>query len=161
MTHPSELTWPERFEITVDGLPAPQGSKRHIGGGRMIEMSKKLPAWRKAVIDAAQSAAGPEWERMRPPLRANLHVFLPRPGRSKFGGPWGPPDLDKLQRAIGDALEQAGIITDDAGIVEWHARKDWTLDDDRPGAVISIERIPNRVEPLIHHQTHRNTPRSA
>ncbi|MFB9777298.1 RusA family crossover junction endodeoxyribonuclease [Brevibacterium otitidis] len=164
MNHPSDpapLAWPERFELTVNGIPAPQGSKRHIGGGRMIEMSKKLPAWRKVVIEAAQAEAGPEWEAMTPPLRASLHVLLPRPKKSKHRGPWSPPDLDKLQRAIGDALEQAGVIVDDAGIVEWHARKDWTFEDGQPGAFISVERIPNRVEPFIHHhQTHENTPRS-
>ena len=35
--------------IKVSGEPAPQGSKRHVGGGRMIEASKKLPPWREAV----------------------------------------------------------------------------------------------------------------
>jgi len=35
------------------------------------------------------------------------------------------PDLDKLQRALGDALTQAGIVRDDALIVEWSARKLW------------------------------------
>ena len=42
------MTW-----IHVRGNPAPQGSKRHVGGGRLIESSKRLPAWRIAVQDAA------------------------------------------------------------------------------------------------------------
>ena len=33
------------------------------------------------------------------------------------------PDLDKLQRALGDALTQAGILRDDALIVVWDAAK--------------------------------------
>ena len=30
------------IEIKVIGLPAPQGSKRHVGHGVMIESSKKV-----------------------------------------------------------------------------------------------------------------------
>src|ERR1700676_3259288 len=39
----------DRMKITVRGIPAPQGSKRHVGGGRMIEMSKAVGPWREAV----------------------------------------------------------------------------------------------------------------
>ena len=33
--------------------PAPQGSKRHVGGGRMIESSAKVKPWREAVRSEA------------------------------------------------------------------------------------------------------------
>jgi len=33
----------------VPGIPAPQGSKRHVGGGRMVESSRSLPEWRASV----------------------------------------------------------------------------------------------------------------
>ena len=38
--------------FTVLGRPAPQGSKT-IMRGRLVESSKYLPAWRKAVAEAA------------------------------------------------------------------------------------------------------------
>ena len=46
------------FEFFVPGRVAPQGSKRYVGGnkasgGRFIEASKYLPAWRKAVTTVA------------------------------------------------------------------------------------------------------------
>ena len=39
----------------VSGTPAPQGSKRHVGGGRMIESSKKVEPWREAVARVASA----------------------------------------------------------------------------------------------------------
>lgn len=48
------------IEITVHGLPAPQGSKRHVGRGVMVESSKNVKPWRSAVVWAAISAAGTE-----------------------------------------------------------------------------------------------------
>ena len=41
------------------GDPAPQGSKRHVGNGIMVESSKKLPVWREQLInDIAHAADG-------------------------------------------------------------------------------------------------------
>lgn len=40
----------------VYGEPAPQGSKRHVGGGRMIESSAKVKPWRQDVVAAAREA---------------------------------------------------------------------------------------------------------
>ena len=35
--------------VVVYGVPAPQGSKRHVGHGILVESSKKLRPWRDAV----------------------------------------------------------------------------------------------------------------
>jgi hypothetical protein len=35
------------------GDPAPQGSKRHVGGGRLVESSKRVAPWRDTVLSAA------------------------------------------------------------------------------------------------------------
>ena len=40
---------------TVNGLPAPQGSHKHVGGGRMVESSKKVKPWRQDVKAAAEA----------------------------------------------------------------------------------------------------------
>ena len=39
--------------IPVIGMPAPQGSKRHVGHGIMIENSKRVKPWRQDVREAA------------------------------------------------------------------------------------------------------------
>ena len=39
--------------IPVIGIPAPQGSKRHVGNGIMIENSKRVKPWRQDVKEAA------------------------------------------------------------------------------------------------------------
>jgi crossover junction endodeoxyribonuclease RusA len=124
--------------IDAKGAPAAQGSMRHIGNGRMISMSKKLPGWRKAVIAAAKDAHGEDFEPLDGALTVHLDLYLSRPATTKFPDyPAGTPDLDKLQRAIGDALKLAGTITDDARIVSWHAHKHWAIGRE-PGALITI-----------------------
>lgn len=125
-------------QILVTGHPAQQGSKKHVGAGRMVEMDKKLPGWRKLVIAAAQATHGPHWEPLDGCLTVNLTVWLPRPKTTKYPDePAGTPDLDKLQRAVGDALTQAGTIADDARITTWNASKRWAVGCE-PGATITI-----------------------
>ena len=45
-----------RLTIVAYGQPAPQGSKRHVGKGVMVESSKKLRPWRQDVKAAAEAA---------------------------------------------------------------------------------------------------------
>lgn len=131
------------MELTffVEGKAAAQGSKRHVGRGVMIEMSKNLPAWRQAVTRAARAAHqnGPPIDG---PVTVALTVYFPKPRTTKFKTyPAGPPDLDKLQRAVGDALTASGVITDDARIVHWDPWKKWAPEGTPPGALITIEEI--------------------
>lgn len=125
----------------VPGKAAAQGSKRHVGRGVMVEMSKDLPAWRTAVANTARAA-----HQGRPtidgPVAVALTIYLPRPKRSRFKVyPAGPPDTDKLQRAVGDALTTSGVIRDDARIVHWDAWKRWATEDTPPGAHITITEL--------------------
>ena len=109
--------------VTVRGLPAPQGSKRHVGNGRMVESSKAVGPWREAVraetqrvMDTAEPLQGPLWVRLR--------FTLPRPkGHMGARGllPSAPvwpavkPDLDKLARAALDGLVAGGAMSDVSG----------------------------------------------
>lgn len=124
--------------ISVLGKAAPQGSKKHVGNGRHVESSKTLPGWRKAIINAAKNSHGPDWEPLDGPLVVTFTAWMQRPPTTKFKDlPAGAPDLDKLQRAVGDALTIAGTIKDDARITTWIAKKRWAIGCE-PGATITI-----------------------
>lgn len=131
------------FTITVEGIPATQGSKT-LYRGHMVEASKKLPAWRKAVVGAAFAEllrlGSPE--PLDEPLKLTAFIFLPRPAKPKWVRlPASKPDLDKLIRSICDALTLAGVIKDDALIVELQVKKLWAGFDGShptPGAQITV-----------------------
>ena len=132
------------LHIVVHGTPAAQGSKKAFIRGRkvnMVEMNEKLPAWRAAVEAAARLAAGPAWKPIDGPVKVSGTIQLRKPKSTKFPtAPAGAPDLDKLQRAIGDALTKSKVIKDDARIVHWDIRKTWA--DNMPGANLTITQEP-------------------
>ena len=124
------------FTFEVAGTAAPQGSKKGFQRGKgvvLVEMSKNLPSWRAAVVRAATAAF--TGTVMDCPVSVQATFRIPKPKSTKFREyPAGPPDTDKLQRAVGDALKIAGIITDDSRIVHWDAAKVWGS----AGATITI-----------------------
>jgi Holliday junction resolvase RusA-like endonuclease len=102
------------------GAPAPQGSKRHVGRGVMVESSKGVKPWRAAVEAAARaliSSLPSEFKPWDGPVRVGLVFTLARPQRPKFpDAPAVPPDLDKLARSTLDAL--TGVLwKDDSRVV--------------------------------------------
>ena len=128
----------------VPGKAAPQGSKRHVGKGRLIEASEDLPAWRAAVTSAAK-AAHMGGAPIDTPVSVALTVYVQKPRTTRFRAyPAGPPDLDKYQRAVGDALEAAGVLSNDARIVHWDPWKLWATEDTPPGALITITELEDR-----------------
>ncbi|MGW0495080.1 RusA family crossover junction endodeoxyribonuclease [Streptomyces sp. NPDC003007] len=119
------------ISLTVYGLPAPQGSKRHVGNGVMIESSKKVKPWRQDVKQAALDAVTglTDWTPLDGPLVASMVFTFARPkghyrtGRNahllRDSAPARPavtPDLSKILRATEDAL--TGVVwADDARVV--------------------------------------------
>jgi Holliday junction resolvase RusA-like endonuclease len=141
------------IEVIVRGIPAPQGSKRHVGNGRMIESSKAVGPWREAVRAQTQARMNGH-----PPLLGPVAVrawfWLPRPqshyrtGRNAHllrdgapARPTGKPDIDKLERAIFDALTDGGAWKDDAQVVEVTKRKLYVLPGLTPGCKIEITEV--------------------
>src|SRR5262249_28264790 len=106
--------------FTVRGIPAPQGSKRHVGNGVMVESSKRVKPWRDAVRSdavAAMSKAGIDHCGFDGPLVLDVVFYFARPKSHYRTGanshllrdgapaaPMGPPDLSKLVRSTEDAL---------------------------------------------------------
>lgn len=129
--------------IFVPGTPAPQGSKSFKGfrGGRgvLIESSKAVGPWRERVAFAAHTHdnTGP-WDCA---VTLDLAFVMPRPKSTpKRSTPPAirRPDLDKLIRAICDALTDVWI-TDDSRIVDLHASKRIAELGETPGAHITLE----------------------
>jgi crossover junction endodeoxyribonuclease RusA len=125
------------LEFDVVGVPRPQGSKSgFVRGGRvvMVEASKGLPLWRDLVVSAAkQRIEQTEFQLIDGPCILEAHFFLERPKSVTRLHPHTMPDLDKLLRAIGDALTIAGVFADDSRIIEINASKSFA--DQRPAGV--------------------------
>ena len=128
---------PDRLEFFVAGLPAPQGSKKHVGNGVMVESSKKVKPWREDVRHAATEAA--DGRVFTGPVFVMLGFLLPQlasdPHRHQHRT---TPDLDKLVRSTFDAIVSAGVLKDDALVYELLAEKHHARSDERPGAHVAI-----------------------
>jgi crossover junction endodeoxyribonuclease RusA len=134
--------------FTVLGLtPAPQGSKRHVGKGRMIESSAKVKPWREAVRSEALAtglAISAE------PIYLHLLFRFRRPqghrnakGELKASAPKTVvtrPDLDKLCRSTLDALTGT-LFHDDAQVAFLVASKEYCLTGELEGCQIEIREI--------------------
>jgi crossover junction endodeoxyribonuclease RusA len=134
------------IEVRVLGTPAPQGSKRHVGRGIIVESSKAVKPWREAIVGACERT-GAAGARLDVPVDIRITFWLPRPashrtprGVLRASAPLVPgkkPDLDKLERSTLDGLVQADVLADDSLVVTLHTRKRYA-DDTSPGAHIHI-----------------------
>lgn len=132
----------------VAGTPQTQGSMRgFVVGNRAVLTStnKQLKPWRATVAAAAREAGWGD-ELLDGPVRLVVSFWILRPrghfkaqGILRSNAPTHPHkhvgDLDKLVRAIGDAL--TGIVwTDDRRIVAIHASKHYEVEQE--GALIEV-----------------------
>lgn len=127
-----------KLAVTIPGRPEQQGSKK-VFNRRAVEANKNLAPWRADAIHHIQQAMAAQLvTQFVGPVRVIAGFYYARPaghyGTGRNAGivkPSAPvfkesaPDLDKLQRALGDALTQAGAIRDDARIVAWDVDKLW------------------------------------
>lgn len=148
--------------FTVDGRPAPQGSKSAVvrkGRVSMFESSKAVKPWRKAVALAAVAAVGSGWEPLDGPLVADVVLTMPRPRalpKTLRRFPAVAPDLSKLLRATEDALDtDSGVIANDSRLVAFRRLAEFYVGDPDPdalpypGAVIRLWRHPYDGQRLV------------
>lgn len=171
-----DLISPDVCSLVVLGVPAPQGSKKafvHRSTGRavVVESSKKrLRTWRSDIVDEVLRRR-PEFQLagFRLPITGPIGVSMVfctarprshyRTGRNakllRDDAPLRPtsrPDLSHLIRAVEDALTDAGLIKDDALIVEYrNTRKVFCGEDPQalsiPGARILVWAITGTPAP--------------
>jgi crossover junction endodeoxyribonuclease RusA len=132
--------------FTVAGMPPqPQGSKRHVGKGVMIESCKNVKPWRYLV---QQAAAATDHPTINGPVSLSIVFIFPRP-KSHFNAkgslkPSAPtfhsvkPDGSKCLRSTEDALVDSGLLQDDARIAISSHTKRYATGNERPGALITI-----------------------
>ena len=106
------------------GIPAPQGSKRHVGGGRMVEQSRAVGPWREAVRAETQRVMRGHMP-IAGPVYVQIIFGLPRPKSLPKSQchPVKRPDIDKLARAVLDGMVSGGAFPDDSQVVHLHAEK--------------------------------------
>ncbi len=142
-----------RFTISIEGQPAQQGSKspfvnKHTGRAMLVDVNRSaLKPWRQMIAHATLEVIDDLG--IRVPLRAcclelDFHYMRPRshvrrdgsirPGREYKNS---RPDIDKLARAVLDAL--TGIVySDDSCVVELIARKHYS---ERAGLAIGVTEL--------------------
>lgn len=118
------MSTPLRF--TVTGIPVPQGSKTAFNVGRravVVDANKTvLKPWRAHVRQAAETALGGR-EGFTEAAFVLLDFHMPRPKSVKRARPSVKPDIDKLTRAILDALTDSGVLKDDGLVVTLHVEQ--------------------------------------
>ena len=140
------------LEFTVIGIPAPQGSKSPWG----TEANPNTRPWRatvaanaaQAAVEASNGDFGPVG--LQGAVFLHVSFYFPRPkGHYRTGKRAGElkdnapehyakkPDLDKLLRAIGDALTGT-VLRDDAQIVYLAASKRYAAPGEPARAEIRI-----------------------
>lgn len=142
---------PARVSFVVYGLPRPQGSKSAIavkGRAVVVERGREtLRPWRASVSLAASELVA---ELLAGPVEVDLTFTLPRPKRHFRSGARAHelredapayvatrPDLDKLIRAVLDALTGV-VFADDGQVASLVAAK---VFGDRPGVEVSIREL--------------------
>lgn len=126
------------WAFTAIGVPASQGSKKHVGRGIMIESSKALRPWRDTVTAAAFGAG----VKLLGPVAVHVVFTLPRPKSTpkRETLPQRGIDIDKSVRAAFDSVTAAGLWEDDSRVCVLLAEKRWPLDPRSlpvPGVVIA------------------------
>lgn len=117
------------FFFGVSGVPVSQGSMVALRNGHLRHSKgAALTRWRALVFKAAYEAArGLNVDvPLDGPVRLRLVFVLPRPKRPRFWVPAVKPDLDKLVRAVGDALCPSSgprVLREDSRIVHVDAHK--------------------------------------
>lgn len=138
----------------VEGVPIPQGSiTRNRQGHAYADNAKRLYPWRRAIAGAVGFALP---EPFPEAVDLRLSFAFPRPAKH-YGRRKGQPylrddapryptarystgDLDKLVRAVLDALTMGGVLVDDAQVVGIVTEKRWADGDLRPGVLFEVTR---------------------
>lgn len=148
------------LEFRVPGVPLPQGSHKIVpikgtGKSRLVNDNPALDVWRQLAATAAGNARRRQgWALLDGPATVELLFYMPRPkshwrtGRNagilREGAPLYPtvkPDLDKLARAVFDALSAGGVWRDDSRAVGLSCWKQYADGGKLPGVDVVVRSL--------------------
>lgn len=144
----------DAIKLHVAGDPVSQGSvSAVIAGGRAMvrqggddQRRQRLGDWRHAVAEEARRwiEQHDDPQVLDGPVRLTLVFTLPRPASLPRWRwlPWTKPDIDKLARAVMDALTKV-LYRDDARITDLHVKKRYARGG-APGCDITLEVLDER-----------------
>lgn len=141
-----------RVVFTVTGIAQPKGSTKAfvpkswaaaaMAQGRapraiVTADNTKSKGWQQLVAEQAQTVAG---ELFEGPVALAVTFWLPRPQSlpKRVTHHTKKPDLDKLARALKDALKGV-LYRDDAQVVDLNARKRYAEHGCAPCAFVTVE----------------------
>ena len=137
------------YIIHVKGMEsAPQGSKKHVGNGIMVETSKRLKSWRNQVNLRAKLIVD---DIIKEPVEIEVVFWFKRPklhylpnGMIRQSDVYitnkNKGDLDKHCRALLDSLTKSAFA-DDSQVVSLQAEKKYCETECQTGATIKIRTI--------------------
>lgn len=119
------------IEFRVEGQPIPQGSMKVINGHVIHSQGSALANWRSAIaLSARRAGAFPK----KDAITISMTFVMAKPKTVKRLEPSVAPDLDKLVRAVLDALTAIAYL-DDGQVTEIYAKKIYGL---VPGVKIQV-----------------------
>jgi len=136
------------IHFNIEGIkPVPQGSKRHVGRGIMVEQSTNLKPWREAVRQEAlktnaSMALGPVFLKLafrfaRPKSHFNAKGQLKPSAPKHF---ITKPDIDKVERSTLDALTGV-LFKDDSQVCRVVKIKSYCMEGELEGCEIIVQNV--------------------
>lgn len=116
--------------VWVPGVPRTQGSMKSVGRGNMVH-SDALVAWRSLVTVELSRDARLDIGTWSGPVAVRC-VFVRGDGRG---------DIDKLARAVLDALTESRVIADDVQVVKLHCDRVDTVWGRNDGAFVLVATV--------------------
>ncbi|MDP7337683.1 MAG: RusA family crossover junction endodeoxyribonuclease [Vicinamibacterales bacterium] len=125
------------IQFTVYGKAEPKGSMIKNRWGAVRDANPRLKDWHHVVAGAAQTYAKAHNVGFDQAVAVELRFALPRPKSlpKKVVEHLKKPDLDKLTRAVLDALTGV-LFKDDSQVVEIVASKTYAADHPSVGIVV-------------------------
>jgi crossover junction endodeoxyribonuclease RusA len=132
----------------VAGRPVPQGSLKFINGHAIHVRANDLAVWRATIANCARHA---QVNKALEGVEINVIFHMARPKTVKRKEPFKRPDIDKLARAVLDALTGVAY-DDDEQVVKLTASKEYAETEGAWIKIIDREKLSrslNRAEAVI------------